>query len=125
MAKYLYHLLAIDHFLNVAIYRTQGPLLLHKKASALPGDFFRHLQHKHHADEHHKGKHRAQAEHGPAYRQDGHRGGYQVGQRLGDHLPQGIRIVGVVAHHIPVGVGIKILYRQGLHMGEHIVPDGL
>ena len=33
-------------------------------------------------------------------------------------------IVGVVAHHIAMGMGIKVLDGQGLHVGKHIVPYG-
>ena len=40
-----------------------------------------------------------------------------------DHLAQGIGIVGIVAHHVAVGVGVKVADRQRLHVGEHIVPD--
>ena len=124
MAEYLYHLLSVDHLLNVTVNRTQGPLLLHEEAAALSSDFLRDLQHEHDTDQHQHEKRRAQAKHGTAYRQDGHTGGYHVRQGLGDHLPQCVSIVGIMAHHVPVGVGIKILHRQGLHMGKHIVPDG-
>ena len=51
--------------------------------------------------------------------------GEQLRHALADHLTQGIGIVGVIAHHIAVGVGIKIRDGQGLHMVEHLVTDAL
>ena len=38
-------------------------------------------------------------------------------------MPQGIHVVGVDAHHIAVGVGVKIPDGQGLHVSEQIVAD--
>ena len=62
-------------------------------------------------------------EHGEEDRRHGDQGVEEVGDRLGHHLPEGVGIVGVKAHHIPVRSGIEVLDRQALHMGEHIISD--
>ena len=51
---------------------------------------------------------------------DGDNAGNQLGHRLGDHLAHGIDIVGINAHDIAVRMGIKILDRQALHLGEEL-----
>ena len=45
------------------------------------------------------------------------------GTLLRNHLAKRIRIVGVVAHGVAVGVGVEIFDGQRLHMGKHAVPD--
>ena len=38
-------------------------------------------------------------------------------------LAQGVHVVGVHGHNVPVGVGVKVLDGQGFHMGEQVVPQ--
>ena len=42
---------------------------------------------------------------------------------LADHLAQGVDIIGVHGHDVAVGMAVKILDGQRLHMGEHLVPQ--
>ena len=122
VAEDLDHLLAVHHFLDVAIDGGQRLLLLDEELAALAGDPARD-PHDEHGEQHHRqGEPQALAEHGHEYRHDGNHGGEHLRQRLRDHLTQGVGVVGVVARDLAVAVGVKVADGQGLHMGEHIVP---
>ena len=45
----------------------------------------------------------------------------QYRQALTDELARSVGVVGVGAHNVAVGVGVKILYGQRFHAREHIV----
>ena len=124
MAENLDNLLPADHFFNKAIYFAKGLLLLYKVFGAAATYILYDEQHQPQKDKHEEGKPHTGTQHGNEYCCDADDGTDRVGQALADHLPQGIGIVGVVAHHIAMGMGIKVLDGQGLHVGKHIVPYG-
>ena len=120
MAENLDDLLTIHHLLDIAVDLAQVGLLLNEEASrvldALHGKHHRGRDHEQRDDEqrHIQNNHRNHDAH------DGHDAGNQLGHRLGDHLAHGIDIVGVNAHDIAVRMGIEILNRQTLHLGEEL-----
>ena len=122
VAEDLDHLLAVHHFLDVAVDGGQRLLLLDEELAALAGYPARDPQDEHGEQHHRQGEPQALAEHGHEYRHDGNHGREDLRQGLRDHLAQGVGIVGVVAHDLAVAVGVKVADGQGLHMGEHIVP---
>ena len=124
VAEYLDDLLPADHFLDKAIDPAEGLLLLDEIFGAAAADLFHDDHHQPQKDEHQQREPDAGAQHGDKYRSDADQGADGIGQTLADHLPQGIGIIGVVAHHVAVGVGIKIFNGERLHMSKHIVPDG-
>lgn len=42
---------------------------------------------------------------------------------LADELPQGVHVVGVDRHDVPVGVGVKVPQGEGLHVLEELLPE--
>ena len=114
---------AVDHFFHEAFAAAQGVLLFQEVLGGLApyftgnhhgpqGAAYDHQAHPH-AVVHHDGK---QGHHG--------NGGHQeLGKGLGDHLAQGFYVIGVIAHHVPAFVGIKVPDGQAFHMGEQSFPD--
>ena len=49
----------------------------------------------------------------------------RLGDRLADHLAQGIGVIGIKAHDRAVCILVKIPDRKGLHMLKHIVANPL
>ena len=125
VAEDLDHLLSAQHFLDVAVQVTQGGLLGHEVVGAGATHLFCHQDDDHGHGHHHQGQHPTVVDHDAEGGQHRDGAGEELGQGLGDELPQGIGVVGVVAHHVPVGVGVKIADGQGLHVVEHVIPDGL
>ena len=123
MAEHLDHLLPGDHLLNVAVDGPQGLLLAHKVFAGAAADLPGEEQHKAYHRQHQQGQGDAGGHHGAEHRRQGDYCVEQLGDALGDKHAQGVRVVGVAAHHIPVGVGVKILDGQLLHVGEQVVPD--
>ena len=123
MAEYLYNLLTIHHFLDIAVQLTKVFLLFDEIFSTLRTDLSDRFQH----DEYHRndqqGQLRAQHDHRNKRTDDGNRTAEQLRNTLTDHLTQGIRIVGVAAHDITMSMGIKIFDRQLLHVSEHLITD--
>ena len=116
-------LLALDHFLNIAVDR-RGVLLLGPVAAA--ADFRGGADHDHHngAQNHHDGEqlHGQNQHHGDGARQRGD-GDEHLGDAVLQKLVGGLDVVGVVAHEAAVGVGIKVADRQLLHFGEQLRPQ--
>ncbi len=46
-----------------------------------------------------------------------------LGNALAQKLAQGVHVVGVHGHDVAVGVGVKVLDGQGLHLVEQVVPQ--
>ena len=46
-----------------------------------------------------------------------------MGNALAEELPQGVHVVGVDGHDVPVGVGVKIPDGEGFHVGEQLVSQ--
>ena len=69
------------------------------------------------------GQRNVQVEHGAqeAHHSDG--AVQQLGQALAHQHTKGIDVVGVVGHDISVGVGVKVLHGQLLHVLEHLIPE--
>ena len=122
-AKHLDHLLAFDHLLNIAVYRAQILLLSHE----MGGGFAHQLAGGQYGQRHHQqrkaGEGQAQGDHGRQHADDGDGGGNQLGHTLADHLPQSVDVVGIDAHDIAVGMGVKIAQRQAFHMAEQVAAQ--
>ena len=123
VAEDLDDLLAVHHLLHEALRAAQGLLL----ANEVPGGAAAHLPHHqdHHkgAQQHHQGHPQAVVEHDAQDRQRHHSGDHQLGEALGDHLAQGVDVVGVVAHDIAVVMGIEVADGEVLHAVEHLFPE--
>ena len=72
-----------------------------------------------------QGELNAERQHRTEHGNDREDGGKRLRNALGDHLAQGVRIVCVEAHDIAVGVRIKELDGQRLHVLEHLVTNFL
>ncbi|CCX38489.1 uncharacterized protein BN452_02363 [Clostridium sp. CAG:1013] len=119
VAEHFDHFLAVHHFFHKAFRAADGLLLADKELGGLAADLFHHKDHGHHADHHHQSQPQAVIQHDGDHGDDSHSGDQQLGHALGDHLAEGVDIVGVVAHHVAVIVGVEILDRQILHAVEH------
>ena len=124
MAEDLDHLLAVDHLLDIAVQGAQGALLAEEVAAAAARQEPGHQQGEEDAHQHHHSQQGVGEQHAQEGDQNGHGGVDDLGDALGEHLAQGIHVVGVDAHHVAVGVGVKVLDGQGLHVAEQVVPDG-
>ena len=125
MAKDLDDLLAVHHFLNVAIDLAQLLLLLDEVFAGVAGQVLRRQQHD--AD-HREGQHRqgdTQIEHRGQHADEGHNRVDELRQALADHLAQRVNVVRVDRHNVAVGVGVKVFDGQRLHVGEHLVTQVL
>ena len=125
VAEHLDHTLAGDHFLHIAVDRAQGFLLADEEIGGLSRNGLGQKQQQGYGDQRGGGEDGGGDEHGDHHRDNGHNGGNTLGNGLRDHLPQGVDIVGVAAHQVACGVGVKVADGQGLHMGKQRVPDGL
>ncbi len=123
MAEDLDHLLAVHYLLNEALGLPHGFLLPDKVFGGAAAHLFGNDGHERHAQQHQKGHPKAVIEHDAEHAGDDHAGPQQRGQRLRDQLPQGVGVVGVIAHDIPVAMGIKIADGQILHAVEHGPAD--
>ena len=124
VAENLHDPLAVDHFLHVAVDRTQGPLLTDEEPAGLARHHFRDEQNAHHGGDNDEGENPGIHQHGNENDQQRHHRGNALGQGLGDHLPEGVNIVGVAAHDVARRMAVEIPDGQGLHVGEQLVPDG-
>ena len=125
MAEDLDYLLAVDHLLDVAVQVAQLHLLADEIAAAAAGQEPGDAEHPDDAHDDHSGQGQIGGQHAHKGDQDHHAGVDHLGDALGEHLAQGVHVVGVDAHHVAVGVGIKVLDGQGLHVAEQVVPDAL
>ena len=117
--------LPVDHFFDITIHIAQCFLLFDEVLPTVAGNEFEYL----HDEEYHNGYQNGQIYAGVKHCADNCHNGNDGRKHLryahGKHLTQGICIVGVTAHDIPMGMGIKIPDRQPLHVGEHLVTDFL
>ena len=123
MVEDLDDLLALDHLLDIAVHLAHSLLLLHKIPPAPSAD---ELHRQHHHKEHPKG------DAGQDGTENDHHGdGPQEGQRTGDEtskavvqgLGDGLNVVGIAAHQLAVGMGIKVFQGQALHLFKEVLPD--
>ena len=124
VAEDLDDLLAVDHFLHVAVDVAERLLLPHEIAAAFRRDLADDLEHQkqEHDDENRQPD--AQRQHREEYGDNGEERGNRLRNALRDHLAQRVGIVRVVAHHVAVRVRVEVFERQRLHVREHVVADG-
>ena len=122
MAKDFDDLLAVHHLLDEPFRLADGFLLAHEIPRRVAADFARDQNHADHAEHHDQRQPEAVIEHDAQNREHDDAGHEQLREALGDHLPQGIDIVGVVAHDIAVAVRIEKADGQVLHPAEHLHP---
>ena len=123
VAENLDDLLAVHHFLDVAVDFAQLLLLLEEVLAGVAGEI---LGGQHHSADHDQGQHaqrHAEVKHGQKYADYRNDRIDQLGQALADELAQGINIVGVDRHDVTVGVAVKILNGQCLHVDEQVVAQ--
>ena len=123
VAENLDDLLAVHHFLDVAVDLAQLLLLLEEVLAGVAGEI---LGGQHHSADHDQGQYaqrHAEVKHGQKYADYRNDRIDQLGQALADELAQGINIVGVDRHDVAVGVAVKILDGQGLHVDEQVVAQ--
>jgi len=123
VAEYLDHLLSFDQLFNIAIDLTDFLLLFLEVCAALATDLGNDEQHQHQSQDHQDGQLPAIVNHHDEYAHHRNGGGNDLGHRIAEHFTDGVRIVGVVAHQISVGMGVKEPDGQMLHLVEHIRPD--
>ena len=121
----LHHSLAVNHFLDIAIHRAQGLLLSNEILAGLARQVLGHIDNRRHGENHHEKQHPAGCNQADGHHNQRDGGGGALGNGLADHLPQGIHIAGVAGHDVAGGIGIEVAQGQPLHLGEHLVPDGL
>ena len=120
MAEDLDDLLAVHHLLDIAVDPAQILLLGDEEApgalDALDGKRHRRGNHEQRDDQqrHVEDNHRSHDAH------NRHNAGNELRHGLGNHLPHGVDVVGIDAHNIAVGVRVKILDRQALHLGKEL-----
>ena len=125
MVENLDDLLSGHHLLNVAVGSTQILLLLQE---ILSGDLSHigedHEQHQYHKDGDERQRN-VQNEHADQGHDDRKARVDDLRNTLGVELPQRINVVGIDRHDITVGVLIKVLQRQVLHVGEDLFAEAL
>ena len=123
MAEGLDHLLALGHLLHEAVEPANGLLLAQKVPggpAAVPLD---KGQNQHQGHKYHQGQRDAVIEHEHDGDDQGDEGGDDLGDRLGQKLTHGVHIVGVQAHQIAVGIGVKKAQGETLHLFKHLIPQ--
>ena len=125
MGKHLDNLLACDHFFHIAVNGTEGFLLADEEFAC----FAHHRDgHEHDAGngEHgYDGQNPGSPQHGGENHDDGDDGRECLRNGLGNHLTQGIDVAGIAGHDVACGVGVEIAQGKPLHLGKHLVTDGL
>ena len=123
MAEYLDDLLAVHHFLHISVNIRKRLLLHHEENTDLPGDLLDELQDEQHHQYGDQRQIETDIEHTHQDRHNGKHRRNELCHGLCDHLTEGIGIVGVKAHNIAVGAGIKGADREALHFFKHFVPN--
>ena len=120
MIKYLYHLLPRHHLLNKTIQCTYILLLGRIILPTVGNQISRYDQHDAHHKKCHHSKRNTKHDHTHRHTHQGDDTVDHLGNTLGYHLPQGIDIIGIDRHDIPMGMGIKIFNRQIFHVVKDI-----
>ena len=123
MAENLNDLLPVYHFLHITVDIGKGFLLHQKEAADFSGDHPDDLQDQKHDQHGNQRQIKADIEHTYQYRHDGKDRGNELRHGLCDHLAKGIGVVGIKAHNIAVGAGIKGADGKPLHFFKHFVPN--
>ena len=125
VAEHLDDLLPLHHLLDVGVDLAQAALLLDEICPGHAAQLGRRRQHDGHHAQGQDGQRDIQARHADKGEHNGDRGVDQLRYALADELPEGVHIVGIDRHDIPMGRGVKIFDGQGLHFGEKLYPDFL
>jgi hypothetical protein len=100
---------------------TERFLLADEEFRASAADGLRHEEHKDRTANNHAEELQAEAEHDNDQRKDNDTGGNQAGDTLRDELTKCVDIIGIMAHDIAMGMGIKIFDGKRLHFCKHFV----
>ena len=125
MAKNLNDALAVDHFLYKAVEFAQGSLLSDEEFRRKPRNLLGNEKGHGNGKKHHQRQKPGGKKHGEKYHHNGNHRGNALWDRLGNHLPQRINVIGVAAHDVAHGMRVKISHGKGLHMGEQLVSNVL
>ena len=123
MAENLNDLLPVYHFLHITVDIRKRFLLHQKETADLFSDHPDDLQDQKHDQHGNQCQIKADIEHTNQYRHDGKDRGNELRHGLCDHLAKGIGVVGIKAHNIAVGAGIKGADGKPLHFFKHFVPN--
>ena len=115
--------LAVNHFFYIAIHSAQGLLLSDEEHGRLSGHGLGDEENHRNGTCQHYRQNGGGQQHGDEHHNQRGSRGNALGDRLRQHLPQGVDVAGVAAHHVAGGMGVKVADGQGLHVGEHLVPD--
>ncbi len=121
VVKGLDHLHALDHLLDIAVYRAQGGLLL---GEIFPAALAEHGEHSHDRAQHDQGGQEQQGGQGDHHGHHAHKGdhaGDQLHHRLLQRHLHVVRVVGEAAHQFAVGVGVKVAQGQLLELVEQLL----
>ena len=116
MTENFNNFLPVDHFFNITIHIAQCFLLFDEVLPTVAGNEFEYLHNKEYHHCHQNGQIHAGIQHSADNCHDGYDRRKHLRYAHGKHLTQGICIVGVTAHDIPMGMGIKIPNGQPLHV---------
>ena len=123
MAEHLDGPLPLDHLLDVAVHGSQVLLL----PGVVPSRHGTEPRcHEQHHRRHRDGEERerdVQNDHAEKGHDQCRQGVQELRQDLVHELAQGVDVVRVDGHDVPVGVGIEIADGQGLHMAEQVDPN--
>ena len=119
----LHDLLALHHFLDVAVNLAEVLLLPDEELAGLPGDLLRGEQHQSHHDERQQRQRHIEHDHADEHAHDTDDAGKQLRQTLADELAERVDIVRVDGHDVAVGMRVEIRDRQALHMAEELFAE--
>ena len=119
------HLLALNHLLDISVDLPQVPLLGHEVPAGPLAHGHHHRQHQPQGEHRHQKQQGAQVQHHAHYAQEGEGPGAEGDEAVVEDLGDGLHVVGVAAHELAVGVGVKVTQGQGLHPGEQVPADGV
>ena len=120
VVEHLDHLDAGDHLFDIAVEAAQLFLLPAEIGGGALAHGLDHQQHHAQHGDDDEGQQGREHQHHHEHADDGEAGAEDVGQGLGDHLPQGVRVVGVAGHDLAVGVGVEVFQLQSHHVVEHV-----
>ena len=118
-------LLPLDHLLNITVDNPQIPLLGGEIAPGTPAYGHDHHHHEPHGEHAHQKQRRTEIEHHRHHTDEGQTAGDEADHAVVEDLGNGLDVVGIAAHELTVGVGVKIAQRQALHLGKEVLPDGV
>ncbi len=119
----LHHLFAAHGFLNKTVQGTEIPLLQHEVFAGNRAGHTGEEEHQRHHHQCHQCQNGTQHQHHGQNTENGDGRVEHLGQRLADHLPQGVNVVGIDGHDVAVGMGIKEADGQCLHVVEEILSQ--